>query len=91
MNTPSKFGLTLVAVAVAALVGCGKEEPKKAEAPKAAAPTEAPKAAAPTTAPAAPAAPKATEAPKTASTRGAGTRGRGGDPAPLHQRGCSRR
>ena len=36
----SKLGLTLVAAMVVALYGCGKEEPKKAEAPKAAAPAE---------------------------------------------------
>ena len=41
MNTTSKLGLTLVAAALVALYGCGKEEPKKAEAPKApAAPVE---------------------------------------------------
>ena len=41
MNTTSKLGFTLVAAAVVALYGCGKEEPKKAEAPKApAAPVE---------------------------------------------------
>ena len=41
MNTTSKLGLTLVAAAVVALYGCSKEEPKKAEAPKApAAPVE---------------------------------------------------
>jgi len=41
MNTTRKVGLTLVAAAVVALYGCGKEEPKKAEAPKApAAPVE---------------------------------------------------
>lgn len=35
-----KIGLTLVAAAVVAAYGCSKEEPKKAEAPKAAAPVE---------------------------------------------------
>jgi branched-chain amino acid transport system substrate-binding protein len=41
MNTTRKVGLTLVAAAVVAMYGCGKEEPKKAEAPKApAAPVE---------------------------------------------------
>jgi branched-chain amino acid transport system substrate-binding protein len=41
MNTTSKLGFTLVAAAVVALYGCSKEEPKKAEAPKApAAPVE---------------------------------------------------
>ena len=35
-----KLGLTLVAAALVALYGCGKEEPKKAEPPKAAAPVE---------------------------------------------------
>jgi branched-chain amino acid transport system substrate-binding protein len=34
--TLNKIGLTLIASAVVALYGCGKEEPKKAEAPKAA-------------------------------------------------------
>src|SRR5438876_3119835 len=37
MNVTHKLGLTVVAAAVLALYGCGKEEPKKAEAPKAAA------------------------------------------------------
>ena len=37
MNTHSKLGLTLVAAALVTFYGCGKEEPKKAEAPKAAA------------------------------------------------------
>jgi branched-chain amino acid transport system substrate-binding protein len=36
MNVTYKLGLTVVAAAVLALYGCGKEEPKKAEAPKAA-------------------------------------------------------
>src|SRR4030095_12106954 len=36
MNVTHKLGLTVVAAAVLALYGCGKEEPKKAEAPKAA-------------------------------------------------------
>ena len=40
MNTTRKLGLTLVAAAAVTLYGCGKEEPKKAEAPKAAAPVE---------------------------------------------------
>src|SRR5499427_10691440 len=42
MNVTHKLGLTVVAAAVFALYGCGKEEPKKAEAPKApaAAPAE---------------------------------------------------
>ena len=35
MNTTRKLGLTLVAAAVVTLYGCGKEEAKKAEAPKA--------------------------------------------------------
>src|SRR5215510_6793149 len=35
MNVTNKLGLTVVAAAVFALYGCGKEEPKKAEAPKA--------------------------------------------------------
>jgi branched-chain amino acid transport system substrate-binding protein len=37
MNVTHKLGLTVVAAAVLAMYGCGKEEPKKAEAPKAAA------------------------------------------------------
>ncbi len=37
MNSKQRLGLTVVAAAVFALYGCGKEEPKKAEAPKAAA------------------------------------------------------
>ena len=40
MNMTRKLGLTLVAAALVTLYGCGKEEPKKAEAPKAAAPAE---------------------------------------------------
>ena len=36
MNVTRKLGPTVVAAAVFALYGCGKEEPKKAEAPKAA-------------------------------------------------------
>jgi len=40
----NRIGLTLVAAATVALVGCGKEEPKKAEAPKAPATTAAPAA-----------------------------------------------
>src|SRR5499427_4101985 len=36
MNVTHQLGLTVVAAAVFALYGCGKEEPKKAEAPKAA-------------------------------------------------------
>ena len=40
MNTNRKLGLTLVAAALVTFYGCGKEEPKKAEAPKAAAPLE---------------------------------------------------
>jgi branched-chain amino acid transport system substrate-binding protein len=35
MNMTHKLGLTVVASALLALYGCGKEEPKKAEAPKA--------------------------------------------------------
>ena len=35
MNMTRKLGLTLVAAALATFYGCGKEEPKKAEAPKA--------------------------------------------------------
>src|SRR5437899_1516538 len=35
MNVTHKLGLTVVAAAVLGLYGCGKEEPKKAEAPKA--------------------------------------------------------
>src|SRR5215831_3475690 len=35
MTVTHKLGLTVVAAAVLALYGCGKEEPKKAEAPKA--------------------------------------------------------
>src|SRR5512141_841134 len=35
MNVTHRLGLTAVAAAVFALYGCGKEEPKKAEAPKA--------------------------------------------------------
>ena len=38
MNMNRKLGLTLVAAALVTFYGCGKEEPKKAEAPKAAAP-----------------------------------------------------
>ena len=41
MNVTHKLGLTVVAAAVLALYGCGKEEPKKAEAPKAGAPAAA--------------------------------------------------
>jgi branched-chain amino acid transport system substrate-binding protein len=37
MNMSRKLGLTLVAAALVTVYGCGKEEPKKAEAPKAAA------------------------------------------------------
>src|SRR5216117_1451591 len=40
MNTNRKLGLSLVAAALVTFYGCGKEEPKKAEAPKAAAPAE---------------------------------------------------
>ena len=41
MNMTRKLGLTLVAAALVTFYGCGKEEPKKAEAPKApAAPVE---------------------------------------------------
>src|SRR5215470_5675104 len=36
MKVTHQLGLTVVAAAVFALYGCGKEEPKKAEAPKAA-------------------------------------------------------
>ena len=35
MNMNRKLGLTLVAAALVTFYGCGKEEPKKAEAPKA--------------------------------------------------------
>src|SRR5215813_10650438 len=35
MNVTHKLGLTVVAAAVFALYGCGKEEPKKADATKA--------------------------------------------------------
>jgi len=38
MNMNRKLGLSLVAAALVTFYGCGKEEPKKAEAPKAAAP-----------------------------------------------------
>jgi len=41
MNVTHKLGLTVVAATVFALYGCGKEEPKKAEAPKAGAPAAA--------------------------------------------------
>ncbi|MEO8487173.1 MAG: branched-chain amino acid ABC transporter substrate-binding protein [Betaproteobacteria bacterium] len=34
MNTPTKLGLTLIAAALLSIYGCGKEEPKKADAPK---------------------------------------------------------
>jgi branched-chain amino acid transport system substrate-binding protein len=40
MTKTRQLGLTLVAAALVAMYGCGKEEPKKAEAPKAAAPVE---------------------------------------------------
>jgi curli biogenesis system outer membrane secretion channel CsgG len=41
MNMKSKLGLSLVAAALVTIYGCGKEEAKKAEAPKApAAPAE---------------------------------------------------
>jgi branched-chain amino acid transport system substrate-binding protein len=40
MNATHKVGLTIVASALLAVYGCSKEEPKKAEAPKAAAPVE---------------------------------------------------
>jgi len=40
MIMSKKLGLTFVAAALITLYGCGKEEPKKAEAPKAAAPVE---------------------------------------------------
>ena len=40
MIMSKKLGLTFVAAALVTLYGCGKEEPKKAEAPKAAAPVE---------------------------------------------------
>ena len=41
MNMNSKLGLSLIAAALVTVYGCGKEEPKKAEAPKApAAPAE---------------------------------------------------
>ena len=40
MNMNRKLGLSLVAAALVTFYGCGKEEPKKAEAPKAAAPAE---------------------------------------------------
>ena len=42
MNTQSKLGLTVLAAALVTFYGCGKEEPKKAEAPKAAAAPAAP-------------------------------------------------
>jgi branched-chain amino acid transport system substrate-binding protein len=35
MNIPKKLGLTLCAAALVTVYGCGKEEPKKADAPKA--------------------------------------------------------
>ncbi len=37
MTLSKKLGLTLFAAALATAYGCGKEEPKKADAPKAAA------------------------------------------------------
>ncbi len=40
MNPTRKIGLTLIAAAIVTMYGCSKEEPKKAEAPKAAAPVE---------------------------------------------------
>jgi branched-chain amino acid transport system substrate-binding protein len=40
MTKSRQLGLTLVAATLVAMYGCGKEEPKKAEAPKAAAPVE---------------------------------------------------
>ena len=40
MTISKKLGLSLVAAALVTLYGCGKEEPKKAEAPKPAAPVE---------------------------------------------------
>jgi branched-chain amino acid transport system substrate-binding protein len=40
MNMTRKLGLSLVAAALVTFYGCGKEEPKKAEAPKAAPPAE---------------------------------------------------
>ncbi len=40
MNPTRTLGLTLVAAAIVTVYGCSKEEPKKAEAPKAAAPVE---------------------------------------------------
>jgi len=42
MNTQSKLGLTVLAAALVTFYGCGKEESKKAEAPKAAAAPAAP-------------------------------------------------
>ena len=38
MNVSKRIGLSLIAAAVVGIYGCGKEEPKKAEAPKAPAP-----------------------------------------------------
>ena len=35
MTLSRKLGLTIIAAALATAYGCGKEEPKKAEAPKA--------------------------------------------------------
>ncbi len=35
MNMTRKLGLTVIAAALVTVYGCGKEEPKKAEAPKA--------------------------------------------------------
>jgi hypothetical protein len=35
MNMTRKLGLTAIAAALVTFYGCGKEEPKKAEAPKA--------------------------------------------------------
>ena len=40
MTLSKKLGLTIIAAALATAYGCGKEEPKKADAPKAAAPVE---------------------------------------------------
>ena len=42
MNMTPKLGLTLIAAALLTAYGCGKEEPKKAEPPKAAAAPAAP-------------------------------------------------
>ena len=41
MKIAHKLGLTLISAALLTVYGCGKEEPKKAEAPKGAAPAAA--------------------------------------------------